>query len=61
MKVCIKYNQVEVALQALDGSVEKVIFGTASLKNKQKHQNLFIVAAQISVSCFFISLMKCPK
>lgn len=33
MKVCIKYNQVEVALQALLRSVEKVVFGTASLKD----------------------------
>lgn len=36
VKVCIKYKQVEVALQALHGSGEKVVFGTASLKNKQK-------------------------
>lgn len=42
MKVCIKYNQVEVALQALHGSVEKVVFGTASLRNKQKLQYLFL-------------------
>lgn len=31
VKVGIKYNQVEVALQALHCSVEKVVFGTASL------------------------------
>lgn len=36
MKVCIKYNQVEIALQALHGSGEKVVFGTTSLKNKYK-------------------------
>lgn len=36
MKVCIKYNQVEIALQALHGSGEKVVFGTVSLKNKNK-------------------------
>lgn len=38
MKICIKYNQVEVALQALHGSVEKVVFGAASLKDKYKLQ-----------------------
>ncbi len=32
VKVCIKYDQVEVALQALHGSVEKVLFGAASLE-----------------------------
>lgn len=36
MKVCVEYNQVEIALQALHGSVEKVLFGTAALKDKYK-------------------------
>lgn len=36
MKVSIKNNQVEVALQALLCSVEKVLFGSASLKDKKK-------------------------
>lgn len=58
MQVCIKYNQVEVALQALHGSVEKVVFGTASLGNKQKPQYLLKVAAHNSVRYFFISLVK---
>lgn len=34
MKVCIEYNQVEVSLQALHCSVEKVVFGTASLSEE---------------------------
>lgn len=58
VKVCIKHNQVEVALQALHGSVEKVVFGTASLRNKQELQYLFIAAAHISVERFFVSLVK---
>lgn len=41
MKVCIKYNQVEVALQALHGSVEEVVFGAAPLPNKQKFQYIW--------------------
>lgn len=36
VKVGIKYNQVEVTFQALNGSSEEVIFGTASLQNIQK-------------------------
>lgn len=35
MKIGIKHNQVEIALQALNGSVEKVVFGTASLQKKR--------------------------
>lgn len=34
MKVCIECNQVEVSLQALHCSVEKVVFGTASLREE---------------------------
>lgn len=47
MKVCIKYNQVEVALQALHGSAEKVVFGTASLRNNDNF-NIFMVLCHIS-------------
>lgn len=36
VKVGIEYDQVEVTLQALNGSMEEVIFGTASLQNIQK-------------------------
>lgn len=36
MKVGVEYNQVEIALQALNGSTEEVIFGAASLRDKQK-------------------------
>lgn len=35
MKVGVEYNQVEIALQALYGSSEEVIFGAASLRDKQ--------------------------
>lgn len=34
MKVCIEYNQEEVSLQALHCSVEKVVFGAASLREE---------------------------
>lgn len=34
MKVGIEYNQVEITLQALNGSAEEVIFGTAPLQHK---------------------------
>lgn len=43
VKVCIKYNQVEVALQALHGSVEKVVFGAASLRDKHKPPYLLML------------------
>ena len=42
MKVGVKYNQVEVALQALHGPVEKVVFGAASLRHKQRAVSLFL-------------------
>lgn len=48
MKVGIKHNQVEVALQALHCSVEKVVFGTASLKDKKKKKHLFKVGAPVN-------------
>lgn len=34
VKVGVEHNQVEVALQALYCSVQKVVFGAASLRNK---------------------------
>lgn len=43
MKVSIKYDQVEIALQALLCSVEKVVFGTASLKD-----TIVLLAASLS-------------
>lgn len=52
MKVGIKYNQVEITLQALNGSTEEVIFGTASLQNMQKINS----SRSFSVSAFKINL-----
>lgn len=50
MKVGIKHNQVEITLQALNGSTEEVIFGTASLQNIQK------IYSSCSFSAFKIKL-----
>lgn len=46
VKVRVEYNQVEVALQALHGPGEKVVFGAASLQDKPKLQHLVTAASQ---------------
>lgn len=50
VKVGIKYNQVEITLQALNCSTEEVIFGTASLQNIDLKKDL----EQPVVFCFCI-------